>query len=206
VLDDGNSRINSLRHSPLDLGLCLISFHLYITSTNHLIAFSCHSDLGCIANLLYSYAVQVLRLVLRTPFAKWNHRGAICTYSLTSELAASFRLIIYWRETLLASILTRGACGLVVAFYDEHMINIKLADEFFARRLFCKELLSFLKEWASFSNTLIILCGVSTLYFLGLHFYTEMLICEFYRLNNGEIRITLTATGTANLSDCSKGT
>ena len=34
--------------------------HLFITSTNHCIAFSCHSDFGCIANPLYSYAVQTL--------------------------------------------------------------------------------------------------------------------------------------------------
>ena len=43
--------------------------HLFITSTNHFIAFSCHSDFGCIANPLYSYAVQAFPLGAMHPLA-----------------------------------------------------------------------------------------------------------------------------------------
>ena len=43
--------------------------HLCITSINHFIAFSCHSDFGCIANPLYSYAVQAFPLGAMHPLA-----------------------------------------------------------------------------------------------------------------------------------------
>ena len=36
--------------------------HLFIFFINHFIAFSCHSDFGCIANPLYSFAVQALAI------------------------------------------------------------------------------------------------------------------------------------------------
>ena len=74
---------------------------LYISFINHFIAFSCHSDFGCIANPL-SLARNFI-LLFGASIAAWcyalcshsaSHRGAICTHSLTSKLVASFLLII----------------------------------------------------------------------------------------------------------------
>ena len=54
----------------LEKGSLSSSFrYLFITSTNHFIAFSCHSDFGCIANPLYSYAVQAFPLGAMHPLA-----------------------------------------------------------------------------------------------------------------------------------------
>ena len=54
----------------LEKGALSSSFrYLFITSTNHFIAFSCHSDFGCIANPLDSYAVQAFPLGAMHPLA-----------------------------------------------------------------------------------------------------------------------------------------
>ena len=67
--------------------------HLFITSINHFIAFSCHSDFGCIANPLSPS--RNLILLCGASATAWcyalcshsaSHRGAICAHSLTSEL------------------------------------------------------------------------------------------------------------------------
>ena len=67
--------------------------HLFITSINHRIAFSCHSDFGCIANPLYSYAVQAFPLGAMHPLALCEPPRSNL-HSLASELSASFRLIM----------------------------------------------------------------------------------------------------------------
>ena len=85
---------------------------LYISLTNHRIAFSCHSDFGCIAKPLYSLQATALTswcyalcFVVRKTFAEQS--------ALTRSqafLAASFRLIIYLRRTQSHPLLRRYVC------------------------------------------------------------------------------------------------
>ena len=102
--------------------------HLFITSTNHFIAFSCHSDFGCIVNplslarnfiLLFGASANAWCYALRSQNA--NHRGAICARSLSSKLVASLRLIIikyfdtrYFRSWSVANSLPFAICHLIV--------------------------------------------------------------------------------------------
>jgi len=95
--------------------------HLYITSINHHIAFSCHSDFGCIAKSLCSYAVGAL------PFGALHYARIMRATAEQSALTRSQAFLAVSFRLILIKYLTRGVCCfLIKAGVYAILISIKL--------------------------------------------------------------------------------